>query len=255
MINIEKFFHEINRVYHIPNLKKIRIGRKRDGGYVLFKELCEKTKVVYTVGVGDDVSFELDFIKKFPNTEVVCLCDPTIEKLPVENDKFIFSKSSIDAIGEVHENSLLKVDMEWNEWEAFSNLNKEFFKKFNQIVIELHLFTADGDRFLSPYFTKLYSEVDNKINSALFQFYYQVLKSLNDLFYIYHIHPNNSLPKTQMGKYSFPPLLEVSFINKECVDFGILSGMEEKTKRKKGLDYPNKLDRPDIVDFFPIGEV
>jgi hypothetical protein len=254
MKNIDKFFHEINRVYHIPNLKKIRIGRKRDGGYVLLKEVCATTKTVYTVGVGDDVSFELDFIKKFPDT-VVYLYDPTIEKLPIENEQFIFSKSSIEAIGEVHENSLLKVDMEWNEWEAFSRLNKDFFNKFNQIVIEFHLFTVGGDRSLSPYFTKLYSEMDTKINEVLFQLYHQVLNSLNDLFYIYHIHPNNSLSKTYMGKYSFPPLLEVSFVNKKCVSSGILAGMEEKTRKNRGLDYPNKLDRPDITDFFPIGEV
>ena len=72
---------------------------------------------------------------------------------------------------------------------------------------------------------------------------------LLDLFYIFHIHANNSLPKMSVNGHSFPPLLEISFIRKD-----LISSIPKLSQEKypiKGIDYPNKNDRSDIEKVYP----
>ena len=84
----------------------------------------------------------------------------------------------------------------------------------------------------------------------MFETHYKVLKKLNDLFYIYHIHANNSLPKVELNGYSFPPLIELSLVRKDLVKN---TNMTNEIFPVKGLDFQNKTDRDDIEDFYPIG--
>jgi hypothetical protein len=48
--------------YKISFSKK-RYGRLFDGGYITHPEVVELVDVLYSYGINDDVSFELDFIK------------------------------------------------------------------------------------------------------------------------------------------------------------------------------------------------
>lgn len=263
MNNIDKFVREI-KVYDCADLTKIRIGNQHDGGYVAFKEFCAKTRTVYSFGIGDDVGFEIEFANMFPGVELK-LFDPTINSLPIDHERLAFFKHGIgydnekfNIIRDVPDNSLLKIDVEWNEWEALNLFNSvleshnplfDCLDKFSQILIEFHIIHVEPRNNLSPYFTNLYQSIHDKLNENIFKLYYEVLKKLNSLFYIYHIHPNNSLPMVQIGNYSFPPLLEVSFVRKDLVRHV----QEIKTTLPiNGLDFPNKTDRPDILNWFPI---
>ena len=144
MKNILKFLKEI-KVYDC-NLTKIRIGNKCDGGYIVLKELCEETNVVYSFGVEKDVGFELDFVNKFQKAKVN-LFDPTINSLPYDHKKFTFFKCGVgpkyntlkNIINDVEGNLLLKMDIEWDEWKTFLLSDNTILNKFNQLLIEFHI--------------------------------------------------------------------------------------------------------------------
>ena len=67
-------------VYRSP-LPKLRLGKDYDGGYVI----VEITNVNYTTllsgGILNDISFEEDFINKYPNVKTFAF-DGTINNLP-----------------------------------------------------------------------------------------------------------------------------------------------------------------------------
>jgi len=251
MSYIKKFLYEVNEVYD-TELTKQRIGKKSDGGYVTYPEIFKKANTVYSLGVGDDVSFEKELIAKYSNIEEIFLFDPTIEKLPEENVKFSFrQEEGLNVLNEeIKQDSVLKMDIEWDEWEMFLEANKDFLNKFSQMFLEIHLVTIEDKKGLSPYFTNFYKNVYGKINEVMFETHYKVLKKLNDLFYIYHIHANNSLPKVELNGYSFPPLIELSLVRKDLVKN---TNMTNEIFPVKGLDFQNKTDRDDIEDFYPIG--
>ena len=251
MKNIEKFMCELNTT-QVVNLTKERIGNQSDGGYVTLKELNEKTTMIYTAGVGDDVSFELDFKTKYPSTWFK-LFDPTINgmKLDTGLKDFIFSRSELN-IGEIEGyNNLLKMDIEYDEWQTLMDLNENIYESFSQMIIEFHLVDVARSQGRSPYFTRMYDKAYNRMNEVLFDYYLYVLRGINSLFYIHHIHPNNSLPKVTVDGFTFPPLIEVSFVRKDLVS--TCNGFPRFPVN--GLDYPNKLDRPDITNFYPIGDI
>ena len=143
------------------------------------------------------------------------------------------------------------MDIEWNEWKTFLNLEPDLIG-FDQILVEFHLIHAESKEDLSPYFQNLYRSAFKVINNNLFDMYCEVLEILNLNFYIFHIHANNSLPMIIVQGHTFPPLIELSFVRKDFVTKAILS-MENFPV--KGLDFPNKKDRPDIVNFYPWGQI
>ena len=254
MGNIRNFLESV-KVYDCLNLVKIRIGNSYDGGYVAYKEICEETKHVYCFGIGNDVGFELDWVKRFPNSNIE-LFDPLIDGIPEEHKRFTFHRYGIGGkynagiFEDVERNSLLKLDIEWDEWSTLLNMEQDKLEKFSQILVEFHIIHATVDHVnLSPYFSNIYQEVINKINQDLFAMYYSVMQRLSNHYRLFHIHANNSLPMIFVNNYRFPPLLEMSFIRKDLVGTYCLTMTSFPII---GLDYPNKTDRPDITDFYPL---
>lgn len=251
-----KQFTELISPRDVVGLDKIRVGNKNDGGYVVLKELCEKTDHVYSYGIGDDCSFELDFAEKFPNVQSLFLFDPFISKLPADHSKFEMVRTDfadgMKYYSVIDENTLLKVDVEWAEWKTLLDYDIDRLKKFGQVVIELHLVHADAPMGLTPYFTDFYDCILAEVNAPLFEMYHAVLSKLNGTHVCHHIHANNSLPLTHIGGYKIPPLIEMSFVNRRLVH------QSEKSKESfpvEGLDFPNKTDRPDILNWWPIRKV
>ena len=130
--------------------KKIRVGPKEDGGYVLLKEPSKNTKNLLSFGVEDNIDFEIDFNKKFkPNK--ISLFDHTVNKLP-KKTKFSFIKKGLsdkknnkfETLKSISKNfdnnNILKMDIEFDEWKIFENIEIETLIKFKQIICEFHLF-------------------------------------------------------------------------------------------------------------------
>lgn len=259
MRNVLKFLKEI-KVYDC-DLTKTRIGSKNDGGYVALKELCENTDTLYTFGVENDVGFELDFVNRFQDSNVK-LFDPTIERLPDDHERFQFFKLGVgpdhvalDDImlgAAVPGNMMLKMDIEWDEWGTIISADSRMLRKFDQILIEFHIVPIDhveeshfSQRHfpITPYFRNFYNSVHDKISDSLFEMYYEVIRKLNKQFYAFHIHPNNSLRNINAGGFSFPPLLELSFVRKDLVGNARIANGPFPVE---GLDFRNKADRNDV---------
>jgi len=71
--------------------KKVRLGKDFDGGYII----TEIPDINYTIllagGIETDISFEEDFIKKYPNIKCFAF-DGTINNLPKENTNILLKK-------------------------------------------------------------------------------------------------------------------------------------------------------------------
>lgn len=251
--SIERFLKEV-RVYDCKHTK-IRIGNPHDGGYIALKELCKRIPIVYSFGIGQDVGFEMDFANHFPQAQLR-LFDSAIDALPQNHPNFSFLKlaalSWYEAGHGIIQDSLLKVDIEWAEWDFFLLITGEDLSRFSQILVEFHLVHAEPRDGLSPYFQSVYQAALGKVNEQLFAMYGNVLARINHHFYAFHIHANNSLPVISVGGYAFPPLLEMSFIRKD------LAGEVRPTRENfpvLGLDFPNKEDRPDLINIYPLGGI
>ena len=57
--------------YHIKFTNLIRIGPKRDGGYIIDKRIIKKTSKIITCGLHDDWSFEKEFQQENKNCTVL----------------------------------------------------------------------------------------------------------------------------------------------------------------------------------------
>lgn len=253
MSNVQKFFNLI--AVKDCGLTKIRVGNEGDGGYIAYKELCERSDVVYSFGVGNDVGFELAWAEKFPNSKIK-LFDPIIKELPKEHQRFTFQRYGIGLqfkpLENVAPNSTLKMDVEHDEWGALQIFKIDELCSFSQLLVEFHILHVSPQGDLSPYFGQLYRKVTQQINQDLFAYYHESLSFLLNKFYIFHIHANNSLPVAHVDGYTFPPLLELSLVRKDLV--GTVRA-DTTLFPIAGLDIPNKMDRPDIVDYYPFKRI
>lgn len=238
---------EALQVYDCPGLSKARYGQLRDGGYVLLRELMEnRVYCLYSYGIGDDMSFELDVLDRHPEARA-CLFDPTIDSPPVEHPRARFFKKPLTPMCLLPD-SIMKVDVEGDEWQELLHWPEKELERLDQLVIELHFVHAIPPTGLTPYFTEFYRRHYRKINQRLFCRYLSVLNIINRNFRLFHLHANNSLPPIQIGGRKMFPLLEASYVNRSLVPDAVLSWGSLPVE---GLDYPNKTDRPDCACMRP----
>jgi hypothetical protein len=238
------------KVYYCHGLTKVRLGGKHDGGYVVYEEACNLATGLFSFGIGDDMSFELEFDERFPNKNIE-LSDPYIDEPPVKG-RFRFHKKGIgpgyDFCG-INSNGILKMDVEGAEWDALASLAWYELGLFSQVIVEFHMLHVMRTQGLSPYFGAMYDDFYADLNELVFEKYFNVWSLMNEVFYCYHLHANNSLPMVELGGLAFPPLVEASFIRKDLV-----TSAEPfvGTLPIDGLDRPNKTDRPDIFWKLPL---
>lgn len=101
------------------NYDLLRLGKDNDGGYLVCKESIRRSKVVFSFGISDDISFETDF-KKQNNCQIIAF-DPT------STNKFFFKKMVIN---------LIKLNLKnlFNSLLNFYNFKKFFYKRNNLLV-------------------------------------------------------------------------------------------------------------------------
>lgn len=246
---IDKFF-DLIKVYDMP-YTKIRLGRQNDGGYVVPKELFQNVYGMYSIGIGDDFSFEFDAMLK--NGMDIVAVDPSFNidvpdaAIEIVN-KTLGKDITIQQLRRqcpINGNKMLKFDIEGAEWDAIG-----YHNDYDIIVCELHLFTVEPKKYHTDYFKALQSTFVSGVNETLFKKYYSFLSDVLRSYAIFHIHGNNSLPKTEMCGYSFPPLLEMTLVNRKFMpDNCKLSAETFPT----AIDQPNKVDehRPDFEYILP----
>ena len=258
----EKVLERFCRVFEIQDtgLTKVRVGRQQDGGYIVLDEVSRKTDVLFSYGIADDVSFELDFVEKYPNCQRVLLFDHTIDALPATHEKFTFVKDGVaahrtDDCGTLNDHNIiacpadhttLKMDIEWGEWDVFDYTS---LGCYDQIICEFHVVPVEfRPERETAYFTKFYKSVYDRVNDELFTKYTNVMEDVLETHVIAHIHANNSLRPNIFGEYSIPPLLEVTLVHRsECTKLKPFMGVLPID----GLDFPNKPYKAEIRNFYP----
>jgi len=246
------FFHRILFYTHykkvtellVPNLlkiDKITLGRKGDGTYILPNGLIDKDNVLLALGVADDISFEEDYLKIYPNTKIYAF-DPSISELPGQNAHIIFQSKGVagktserkklitfDTI--IRENNIekdkqivVKMDIEGWEWGIFDKLNLDDYN-IPVIAIEFHMLTLNtiSEWLIFPYhFWKRLT----------------ILRKIFKRYYIFHLHANN-YGYTGFKSFYFPWLFEITLIKKELF-------FDEISRDINALNSINCKDREDI---------
>ncbi len=229
--------HKFLEVYDFDN--KFRLGANQDGGYV-----CANLDTSYdcyiSAGVSNEESFSRDFINKYKLDKNNCYAfDGTIIDYPYHYTRDItFIKKNINKhnddkntdlnfLLDKYNNIFLKMDIEGGEYPWMLQLDEDKLNKFAQIVIELH--NMCNNRTGTNYNDKL-----------------TCLEKLAKTHYIVHAHANNYEDLVD----GIPNVLELTYVNKKFFD------KKPKLNRKpfpiQELDYPNRLDKPDIIlDKYP----
>ena len=110
----------------IKNSNLIRLGRNKDGGYIVDSSIIQKCDTLITFGLGPDWSFELDYIKK--NNQIqIYMYDYTVSSSPYIKEvikylrRFLTFRSSFEAVS-----TRFKY---LNDYRSFLGLKNVFFFK------------------------------------------------------------------------------------------------------------------------------
>ena len=213
------------------NHKKIRLGPKDDGGYVMPEIVLDQCSALFTYGVGHNWGYEDEFYSKY--NKPVHMFDHTtghenwsINRIYFYNEGLGFEERCGDVIE--HYNKLgiegdifLKIDIEGGEYDYFLNADIENIASFtNGLSLEIHW-------------------IDDAGNRAKF---IEMMSKLNKFFTLCHVHGNNWGGTWEFEGFTLPKVLELSFINKKLVE-------QEDTETSKfpieGLDLPNNSKEED----------
>jgi hypothetical protein len=226
----------------IPAIGKVRIGNPLgDGGYVLANRLRPGQKV-YSYGIEDDVSFDLDLAHR-----ELCLFmyDHTIDQLPSMHANFRFYRQGIGAKdepdyslyrleshirnnGHTDHDMILKMDIEGAEWDVLDKMEPALLERFEQVIIEAHGCENLGDSGFRARFVRIFSK-------------------LVKYFHLIHVHANNHLPIFDVLGLQIPSLLELTFLRK-----GLGEATPWRTFIPCELDSPNRPGTDDyVLAFFP----
>ena len=197
------FLYDINDKCY----RYIRIGSKRDGGYIMVKPLS-RTKIAYSIGICDNVDWDSQMVDKGYE---VFMYDHTIEALPFMKKGFHWFKTGIcgggggvkaslqtlDAMLNDNGHSetdgmILKMDVEGCEWDVLDSISKNILSHFDQIVLEIHFILTSRDKG-------------------------QILRCLDKLSCthdIVHLHANNTCKVVYMNKCIIPDVLEITYLKK-----------------------------------------
>ena len=190
--------------------KRILLGAKYDGCYVLLDDF-KNIKIAYSFGIHTNIQFDKALADKGID---VFMYDHTINSLPYENPKFHWKKIGLCGVGQKHQNMknleelilenghinekdmILKIDIEFWEWESILHLKEETLNKFKYIAIEYH------------FRDKKYYTIEN--------LYYNVLKKISKTHQAFYIRCNANRSKiTKFGNNRICKVLEVSYIIKK----------------------------------------
>jgi hypothetical protein len=220
-------YFEVFKTYEFE--KKIRLGNKFDGGYVIAD--LGNYDCYISAGVGDDESFSSEFIDIYKPTKSFAF-DGTIEILPKNfPTDMIFVKKNISKTNsesytnlleliESHDNIFLKMDIEGAELDWIGFIDSSDISKFKQVVIEFH-------------------NLDTRKKEVI-----ESLKKINQTHYIIHAHGNNY----SVVKNSIPVVIEVTYLRKK--EF-IKEPKLNTVQLPLDIDYKNNLQSDEIILDYP----
>ena len=230
--------------------EKRRIGSAHDGGYVVLDtELAGRH--LLSCGVGQNCDFELAFAEL---GGTVAMFDHSVAGPPIEHPGFRFFGTKVSGSASLREITLdgclsvsdfpsqsgliLKVDIEGDEYSAFSVASDSFLSSFDQVVVEFHGLAALGER-------------------TFFDRWVAAISRITDRFHVVHVHANNHSVITLaggvlvsgygiFGGLIVADVLEVTFLRKD-----LSTAKPNKSIYPTRHDSPNNPSVPDHMLVFP----
>jgi hypothetical protein len=212
-------------------LKHERLGPPEDGGYVAPSIVLEQCSALLTYGVGHDIRYEEDFVKKY--NKKAYLFDHTIGREQWSQNMIEYYPEGLGFEANCKEwythceeldlenNIFLKIDIEAGEYDYFKKTNiSKMNDKVLGLLLEIHW--IDNEQYRQ-------SAID-------------LLHKLEDGFILSHIHGNNWGELWNYEGHEVPKVLELTFINRKLVN-----SFEETTEIYPiiGLDIPNNPNKTD----------
>jgi hypothetical protein len=207
--------------------EKIRIGPPRDGGYVVSQECIQKTKNVYSLGIGDG-SIGLECGCDLQLAEMgkhIYMYEANYDQPPISHENFHFKRMFVtgknfeeEVFSQHPEDTdlLLMMDIEGGEYDVFKTVSYELLNKFSQICFEIHWVCDRSAEFL------------------------EIINKLNYNFNLIHLHGNN-FARSVMG---IPDVLELTFVRK---DLSEIVSEEIVPFPLEDLDFPNNPSAPELI--------
>ena len=248
----------------LKNNNLIRLGRKADGGYVVDKDIVEKTNFLITFGMGPDWSFELDYIKLNHKINIF-MYDYTVSSAPYLKEIWKYSRRFITFRAKAKDVKD-RINYLINYLKFFKLKNVNFFSEKITYPIKDKIDT-DIEKVFSRIPSKenviLKSDIEgsefevideiskfsSRIKMLIFEFHWldkneeiflRSIKKLQKDFDVVHIHGNNHCEKLSTG---LPITLEMTLVNKNIKS-------NEATYVKdfpiKNLDFPNNPYKKDL---------
>ncbi len=242
--NIVKYLNLL-RPLELPLEQLIRVGGKRDGGYVMYggggggiRESVDSKAL--SLGVSEYSPWDLEMAER--GFEVIEY-DASIDKSPYNHLNISFHKKFIgtsnnektitleQAIRENHldknKANILQCDIENCEWEMLLGIDMNLLRDyFTQIIFEFHGCNPEEQE-----------GVDLRT---------KLLEKMNENFVPIHTHLNNHGKIFYSRGLFFSTTIEVSYLRKDLVESSIISNYRTEGGNLKGLDYPVWQPNPEI---------
>lgn len=254
-------------ILYQSSYNKVRVGKDNDGGYVI-NELPGKYDLFISGGISNDISFEIDFLKKYKDNNLKCFAfDGTISTLPLQNVSndnkdilqninFIkknlgnietnnitnlssYINSNYDNNTNDYNNIFMKIDIEGHEFRLLPFLiDNNYMSKIKQLVVEIH--TPADIQMFPEYFSGL-SDIKNENM-------FELLNNINKTHTLVHFHGNNGCNTQVIDNIKLPHVFECTYIRNDFIT--------EKNKNisilPTNLDMKNIINKPDFyIDYYP----
>jgi hypothetical protein len=259
----------------------VRIGKQRDGGYVITQRQIEKTEILLSFGISTDWSFDHDFLYRANDVTLYAydysvsarilqkrilksLCSAVYKFISMD---FHIAKECID----------FAIEKTFHPFQRFfnPNQNKHFLKKYlgnhddNEYISIGSIFSTHIKSSIKDLsvFVKMDIEDSEYRTLSAFQPFYpfingfviefhnldilgdnfmKIVCEMSEYFYVAHVHANN------YGGYIYPDMLpktlEITFINKKLVPGTPVDS--NNLYPIHGLDFPCNPHIPDISIVF-----
>lgn len=206
------------QVFQSP-FPKTRIGKPNDDGGYAVCQLPGEYDVLLSGGIANDISFEEDFLRNYPNTPTCLAFDGTIDKLPETNTKNIyFFKYNLGAeetetttnwhyLLQKHQNAFVKMDIEGWEFRILPTWNEDIMKRIKQLVVEIH---GPGDMMRVRDYYKDFQDITH---DSLFS----MIQQINKTHTLVHFHPNNGCFHHFCMGVKFPNVFECTFVRNDFI--------------------------------------
>jgi hypothetical protein len=216
----------------------VRLGPQEDSGYLVPDDL-KGIVACFSPGVSNSSGFEQAVadrgIRSF-------MADYSVLRPPIVNPLFEFEKLFIATYNEngkftrlddwITRSSvgsgdlLLQMDIEGNEWPILADVSTDILSRFRIVVLELH-------------------GLDTLLTSSIaIEMAHSVLKKLNEIFSIVHLHANNCCGALSYQGIQIPRVLEVTLIRKDRYQ---VSGEVFESNIPNPLDTPNVPNRKELL--------